>query len=259
VPAASHLDSGVVRGLEAGPVPAWELGDTVLRAVRGHHAFEGCVEQLATAIRLGVYPRGSTLPPERELAERLGVSRATLREAMAGLRAADFVQTTRGRGGGTVVCYRPRRPSARGARALGPRSEHLRDTLVFRRVVEPGAAYIAASRTLSGAERDLLEVAHDEVAGATDPAEHRQADSRFHLAVAAVTDSALTVQSVTVVQADLHDMLSVIPVLPVNIEHSDRQHRLILDAVLGGEPTRARRVMESHCDDTAALLRGLLT
>jgi GntR family transcriptional repressor for pyruvate dehydrogenase complex len=129
---------------------------------------------------------------------------------------------------------------------------------VFRRVVEPGAAYIAASRTLSAAERDLLEVAHDEVAGATDPAEHRQADSRFHLAVAAVTDSALTVQSVTVVQADLHDMLSAIPVLAVNIEHSDRQHRLILGAVLASEPTRARRVMERHCDDTAALLRGLL-
>jgi GntR family transcriptional repressor for pyruvate dehydrogenase complex len=227
--------------------------------VRGHHAFEGCVEQLATAIRLGVYSRGTALPPERELAERMGVSRATLREAIAALRTADFVQTTRGRGGGTVVCYRPRKPSTRGARALGPRSEHLRDTLVFRRVVEPGAAYIAASRELGPGEQDLLVAAHDEVAGATDPAAHRQADSRFHLAVAAVTDSPLTVRSVTVVQSDLHDMLSVIPMLPVNIEHSDRQHRLLLGAVLKGDATKARRVMESHCDDTAALLRGLLS
>jgi GntR family transcriptional repressor for pyruvate dehydrogenase complex len=231
----------------------------VLRAVRGHHAFEGCVEQLATAIRLGVYSRGTALPPERELAERLGVSRATLREAIAALRTAEFVQTTRGRGGGTVVSYRPRKPSTRGARALGPRSEHLRDTLVFRRVVEPGAAYIAASRELGSGEQDLLVAAHDEVAGATDPAAHRQADSRFHLAVAAVTDSPLTVRSVTVVQSDLHDMLSVIPVLPVNIEHSDRQHRQLLGAVLKGDATKARRVMESHCDDTAALLRGLLS
>jgi GntR family transcriptional regulator, transcriptional repressor for pyruvate dehydrogenase complex len=239
--------------------PSLELGETVLRAVRGHHAFEGCVEQLATAIRLGVYSRGTALPPERELAERMGVSRATLREAIAALRTADFVQTTRGRGGGTVVCYRPRKPSTRGARALGPRSEHLRDTLVFRRVVEPGAAYIAASRELGPGEQDLLVAAHDEVAGATDPAAHRQADSRFHLAVAAVTDSPLTVRSVTVVQSDLHDMLSVIPMLPVNIEHSDRQHRLLLGAVLKGDATKARRVMESHCDDTAALLRGLLS
>src|SRR6187455_1259942 len=115
--------------------PSQHLPAAVLRPVRGHHAFEACVEQLATAIRLGVYPRGSTLPPERELAERLGVSRATLREAIAALRAADFVSTTRGRGGGTVVDYRPQKPSARRARALLPRSEHLHDVLVFRRVV----------------------------------------------------------------------------------------------------------------------------
>jgi len=68
----------------------------------------------------------------------------------------------------------------------------------------------------------------------------------------------VTVRSVAAVQADLHDMLSAIPVLEKNIDHSNRQHRLLLDAVLDGEPTRARRVMESHCDDTAALLRGLL-
>jgi GntR family transcriptional repressor for pyruvate dehydrogenase complex len=238
--------------------PSIELSESVLRAVRTHHAFEGCVEQLATAIRLGVYPRGSALPPERDLAERLGVSRATLREAIAALRAADFVNTTRGRGGGTVVSYRPTKPSSRRARALAPRSEALRDTLVFRRVVEPGACHIAADRDLSAEQRELLVVSHDEVAGATDPADHRQADSRFHLAIAAVTDSPQTMRAVATVQADLHDMLNAIPVLDVNLDHSNRQHRLILNAVLKGEATKARRVMESHCDDTAALLRGLL-
>ena len=239
-------------------IPSIELSETVLRAVRGHHVFEGCVEQLATSIRLGVYPRGTSLPPERELADRMGVSRATLREAIAALRSADFVQTTRGRGGGTVVSYRPRKPSSRRARALAPRSLELRDTLVFRRVVEPGACHVAAGRELSADQRRFLSAAHDEVAAATDPAEHRQADSRFHLAVAAVTESPLTVRSVAAVQSDLHDMLSAIPVLETNIAHSSRQHRTILSAILRGDATTARRVMESHCDDTAALLRGLL-
>jgi GntR family transcriptional repressor for pyruvate dehydrogenase complex len=234
------------------------LSESVLRPVRGHHAFEGCVEQLATAIRLGVYPYGSTLPPERDLAELLGVSRATLREAIAALRAAELVTTTRGRGGGTVVRHRPKKPSSRGARALVPRSEHLRDTLVFRRVVEPGACHIAASRELTSEHRALLRAAHDEVAAATDPGEHRQADSRFHLAIASVTQSPLTMQAVASVQADLHDMLVAIPVLDVNIAHSNAQHHAIVEAVLAGDSARARRVMESHCDDTAALLRGLL-
>ena len=64
------------------------LTEVVLRPVRGHHAFEACVEQLGTLIRLGVYPLGTTLPSERVLADRLHVSRATLREAMAALREA---------------------------------------------------------------------------------------------------------------------------------------------------------------------------
>ena len=46
------------------------IGEAILRRVRGQHPFESCVEQLATAIRLGVYEHGSMLPPERELAER---------------------------------------------------------------------------------------------------------------------------------------------------------------------------------------------
>ena len=78
------------------------------------------MEQLGTAIRLGVYPLGTTLPPERELAARLEVSRATLREAMAALREAGLVETTRGRGGGTVVTLKARTPSARAAARVSP-------------------------------------------------------------------------------------------------------------------------------------------
>ena len=238
--------------------PSGDLSEAVLRPVRGHHAFEGCVEQLATAIRLGVYPLGSSLPPERDLAERLAVSRATLREAIAALRAAGLVRTTRGRGGGTVVDYRPSAPAEGAALDLGDRTGYFRDVLVARRVVEPGACHVAASRDLTEEEREFLHAAHAEVADATDPADHRQADSRFHLAIATMSGSPLLVQAVTSVQSDLHLMLDAIPVLPVNIEHSSRQHRTIVNAILKGEATRARRVMENHCDDTAALLRGLL-
>jgi GntR family transcriptional repressor for pyruvate dehydrogenase complex len=234
------------------------LGDAVLRSVRGHHAFEGCVEQLATAIRLGVYPRGSSLPTERDLAERMGVSRATLREAIAALRMADMVRTTRGRGGGTVVSYRPEAPAKGGSPGIADRREELLDSLTFRRVVEPGACYIAASRSLTASERMVLTTALAAVDHAEDSAVHRQADSRLHLAIASVTASPMTISSVTEVQACLHDMLQAIPVLEVNIEHSTRQHRAIVEAILAGEATKARRAMEQHCDDTAALLRGLL-
>lgn len=239
--------------------PAAGLPEAVLRPVRGHHAFEACVEQLATAMRLGVYPLGSVLPPERELAARLQVSRATLREAMAALRQAGLVETTRGRGGGTVVTLKPRTPSARAAARVSPeRRAAWLDALDFRRVIEPGAAGLAASQPLPEPARARLQHALDEVTSAGKPAAHRQADSRFHLTIAALTQSPRMVEAVTSVQATLHEMLLAIPVLDTNIAHSDRQHTAVARAILGGRPERARRAMEEHCDDTAALLRGLV-
>lgn len=235
-----------------------DLGDAVLRPVRGHHAFEACVEQLGTTIRLGVYPRGSTLPPERELASRMGVSRATLREAMAALREAGLVATRRGRGGGTVVTLKPTTPSRSSARRTASRHQGWLDALDFRRIVEPGACQLAASTVISDSYRRALLDAHDAVANAHQPGAHRQADSRFHLTIATLTGSPRTIEAVTSVQATLHEMLSAIPVLEANIAHSDRQHARIVRAILAGRAGDARRVMEQHCDDTAALLRGLV-
>lgn len=234
-----------------------DLADVVIGAARGRHAFEDCVERLATAIRLGVYPYGTALPPERELAVRIGVSRATLREAIAALRAAGMVRTTRGRGGGNLVDHEPTTPGDAEPDLLITRRPELAGSLVFRRVVEPGACLTAAGQTLGGAQQRMLTAALRAVAGAVDPAEHRQADSRLHLAIAALTGSTQLVDAVTGVQADLHDMLIAIPVLPVNIEHSNAQHEVIVDAILAGDGLRARGEMEHHCDDTAALLRGL--
>ena len=241
------------------PDGSTDLTQAVLRPARGYHAFEACVEQLATTIRLGVYPRGSMLPPERELAQRLHVSRSTLREAMAALRQAGLVETTRGRGGGTVVTLKPRTPSGRAAaRVPAARRQDWLDALDFRRIVEPGAAQMAAAADLEDGARAQLEKAHADVVAARRPAQHRQADSRFHLTVATLTGSARVMEAVTSVQSTLHEMLLAIPVLEANIAHSDRQHAALVRAILGGRPDRARQVMEEHCDDTAALLRGLV-
>ncbi len=235
------------------------LSAEVLRPVRGHHAFEACVEQLATLIRLGVYARGATLPPERELASSLEVSRATLREAMAAMRQAGLVQTTRGRGGGTVVTMRPTAPSSRAAsRRTNATREDWIDTLDFRRIVEPGAAALAAATELDDQKRGRLRAAHEAVASAGGAAMHRQADSRFHLTVAALSGSSRVMEAVTAIQSTMHEMLSAIPVLDANIAHSDTQHSRLVKAILAGRSDRARQVMEQHCDDTAALLRGLL-
>ena len=53
-------------------------------------------------------------------------------------------------------------------------------------------------------------------------------------------------------------MLLAIPVLDANIAHSDRQHAALVAAILARQARPGPRGHGEHCDDTAALLRGLL-
>jgi GntR family transcriptional regulator, transcriptional repressor for pyruvate dehydrogenase complex len=233
---------------------------SVFSPVPVRNAFEVTVERLAQSIRLGVLVGGDRLPPERELADTLGVSRVTLREAIKALRAADLVESRRGRGGGTFVVA-PTAPSMQSPGRAGEFDDvrpALNDTLDLRRIVEPGAAALAATRTLSAADRSTL---HRCLAEATscDPGSRRLADCRLHMAIAAAGESASVAAVVADVQMRLTELLRAIPVIPANIHHSDRQHQAIVAAILGGQPDLARAEMEEHVDGTAALLRGLLS
>jgi GntR family transcriptional repressor for pyruvate dehydrogenase complex len=237
--------------------PDAPLVDAMLHPVRGHMAFESCVEQLGSAIQLGIFRPGSKLPNERDLAERLNVSRATLREAISALRTAGFVTTTRGRGGGTVV-----EPVAgewpTGLSAGKGRHAEIEDIVVFRSVIEPGAAYQAAKTVLDHEQRTLLTECLGEFAEATAPADYRQADARLHLAIASVCGSDELSMACGLVQAKVHQFLAEIPFLQTNIANSNEQHYTIVHAILDGDAERARFVMHEHCDATAALLKGLL-
>jgi GntR family transcriptional regulator, transcriptional repressor for pyruvate dehydrogenase complex len=231
---------------------------SVFSPVPVRNAFEVTVERLAQSIRLGVVIEGDRLPPERELAETFGVSRVTLREAIKALRDIGLLESRRGRGGGTFVVS-PKLVRARPNAQLSRSLQHtLDDALDLRRVVEPGAAALAATRTLTAADRATL---HRCLTEATEgaPDSRRLADSRLHMAIAAAGGSA----SVTAVMADVQlrvdELLRAIPVIPANIAHSDRQHAAIIDAIFAGQPDRARIEMEEHVDGTAALLRGFLS
>ena len=83
----------------------------VLRPVRQGNAFEETVERLLTVIKLGLVGPGERFPAERELAAQLGISRLTLREAIGAMAQAGYVQSRRGRFGGTFVIYTQPPPS----------------------------------------------------------------------------------------------------------------------------------------------------
>ena len=231
---------------------------SVFSPVPVRNAFEVTVERLAQSIRLGVLVDGERLPPERELAETFGVSRVTLREAIKALRDAGLVESRRGRGGGTFVLSPKLQRPRRTAQIADSIAHSLDDALDLRRVVEPGAAALAATRTLTAADRASM-TRYLDAATHCGERDRRLTDSRLHLAIAALGGSASVTAVVADVQMRLDELLRAIPVIPTNIAHSDVQHAAIVDAILAGQADRARVEMEEHIDGTAALLRGFLS
>ncbi len=202
---------------------------------------------------------GDRLPSERDLAARLNVSRVTLREAIHALTEAGYVESRRGRYGGTFVneqLPKPRRtPAKRLARELG---DGLEDALVLRAALETGAAEAAAARSLSEAEREHLRRCLAETSTAK-LSDYRRLDSRLHLAIAEVTGSPSLTSATADVRMRLNELLDAIPLLERNIEHSNEQHQAIVDAILAGDEEAARRAMQEHLSGTAALLRAFLS
>jgi GntR family transcriptional regulator, transcriptional repressor for pyruvate dehydrogenase complex len=235
------------------------ITDAVFRAVRSGNAFEETVERLLEGIKLGIYAPGDRLPTERELTRRLGISRITLRDALHELSTAGYVETKRGRFGGTFVLRQPD-PLSPDAVDMGS----LADALTFRRVVETGAAEMAARATLTQQQReelaDCLALVQDAVREAGNGASvgYRQADTRLHLAIADAAGSPLLTASVVEARVRLVDLLNAIPMLRRNLDHANVQHARIVHAILNGSPDRARRAMEEHVAGTAALLRAFL-
>ncbi|PTT70785.1 FadR/GntR family transcriptional regulator [Arthrobacter sp. HMWF013] len=226
----------------------------VVRPARHGNVFEETIERLLQNIKLGLFAVGEKLPPERELAELLGVSRATLRDALAELQKAGYVEVQRGRYGGTYVCGRP---------SAGPGSfpeldpAEVEDILTFRNVLEPAAASLAAKATLSPSQRSHLLKTLAEVASA--PAElYRPKDARFHVAIAEVTGSPSLARAVADVRSKVSDLLDRIPLLEPNLEHSNQQHQAIMDAILRGDGEEAFRMAQDHLQGTASLLHGFL-
>ncbi|MGW4523248.1 FadR/GntR family transcriptional regulator [Amycolatopsis sp. NPDC004378] len=229
-------------------------GEALFRPVRAGNAFEETVERLLQAIRLGVVGAGERLPSERELAERLGVSRVTLREAIRALSDAGYVESRRGRYGGTFVNDTlPGPPEPDGEiDAVG-----LEDALCLRYVLETGAAEMAAARSLSPADRQHLTGTLAEASGANLD-DYRRKDSRLHLAIAEVTASGSLTTAMADARTRVNQLLDRIPLLPPNLEHSNAQHEAIVDAILAGDAVAARQAMAEHIEGTASLLRAFL-
>lgn len=200
--------------------------------------------QLERAIVVGVFAEGDRLPPEQVLAEALGVSSITLRQSLAELRAKGYLETRRGRGGGSFVSAGRGGSRARLLQGLAERSTgELRELGDFAASIGEGAARRAATRA---DEDDLAQIrrASAEFERSIGPEALRRADSRFHLALSVAAHSTRLANATLQVHGELAALTWLQEDTAAAQERSAQEHAAIVravadrDADLAGARTR---------------------
>lgn len=231
----------------------------------GHRTMHGrVVEWLGRRIVSGELPLGNRLPNEAELAAQLQVSRGGVREAVKALAAKGLVEP-RPRLGTRVL---PRTEWNLMDREVidwhGPDSDpaFLAELVELRRMVEPGAAELAARRAtaeqLAGLGEAYLAMAgHAPRLAAKDAFAKDSfvsADLRFHLTLLRASGNQLLKQLGRLLEPSLRHGFNVTSQVPGGVDTTLPLHRAVLVAVRAGRPVAASRAMRRLIDTTAAVV-----
>jgi GntR family transcriptional regulator, transcriptional repressor for pyruvate dehydrogenase complex len=235
--------------------------ETSLGTVRTPASYEIVLEQIRRAIQLGRYGPGDRLPVERELAQQLGVSRTTVREAIRVLEGEGLVKTRRGRNGGLIVIGQYQSP-AESRRLLRARLTEIEHVFDFRVAVEAATARIAAERRK---ERDLarlrgpLNTMAELAAGDRSKVTYSQflaVDADFHLGIAGVTGNPFMRKAVEDSRAA---MFLPIGALFTELHPSANEfHEEIFAGIEARDTARAERAMIAHIEGTREAVRGFI-
>lgn len=219
--------------------------------IKTERAADAVARHLETLIVEGTLRPGQRLLAERDLAQRLDVSRPTLRDGLKILQDKGLLDNGDGRG---------MRVARLGAAAiadpllalLAARPDVAEDYLEFRDIVESQAAALAAQRA-TGTDRDRIadcltqiDAAHQ----AADPAAEADADAALHLAIYEASHNVVVLQIMRALSANLRSDVSKnrarLFTLPAIRDVLRDQHRAIAQAILDGTPDAARQAAHDH-------------
>ena len=227
--------------------------ESVFTPVHPATTFEETVERLGTAIRTGILPAGSRLPAERMLADELGISRSTLRQALTTLVQSGHLIALRGRSGGTFVTERP--PLAEtSAMPLGADAWALLD---YRVAIETGATMLAGERA-KPLDLDRLDRLVERMTEVVDFDIYRRADIRFHIGLAEAARSPRLVSAMTEVQGRMSELITRIAHPPEVLNHANDQHGQLVRLLRRQDAVRAVALIREHIEGTEHILAGLL-
>ena len=221
---------------------------TILEPVKKIRLYESIVQQIQHLILSGNLKSGERLPPERELAEQLNVSRTSIREALRALEMMGFLVSRVGTGGGTYV----REISLDSiispfSQVLLRNDEFIVELLELRLFLEIEVARLAALRrteeTLTAMETAIDRMAKDIEEGGTG----LNGDNDFHRAIASAANNRV----IQLLQNMCGDLLEVEREehLKNDIRESVRaldQHKKILSAIRKNDDEKAGQIMSRH-------------
>ena len=217
-----------------------------LQTIEPRRLYRQIADQLRALIAAGEFALGSRLPPERDLAVQLGVSRPSVREALIALEVEGLVEVRMG--SGIYVTAPGPAPAAQSrdvGAALGPF-----DIIHARQLIESELAAVAARHKDSASlkrMRAAVKRMEDDIALGVMPI---RGDRDFHIALAEASDNAALVRVVT----DLFDERNnpLFEQLGRHFENARSwrqavaEHRAVLRAVAAGDVAAARAAMRSH-------------
>jgi GntR family transcriptional regulator, transcriptional repressor for pyruvate dehydrogenase complex len=212
------------------------------QSIEPRRLYRQIADQIRSLIRSGEFPAGSRLPPERDLARQLGVSRPSVREAVIALEVEGLVEVRIGSG----IYVRAPEPSRPSAEATAGPFELLR----ARYVIEAECAALAA-KSAKRAQLEDIEVALQDMERQIDAGHVPLAEDRmFHLRIAEATGNGALVAVIKMLWEErtgpLHQQL----------EHhyesldlwrsASAEHRAVLRAIVSKDPDAARSRMQRH-------------
>jgi GntR family transcriptional regulator, transcriptional repressor for pyruvate dehydrogenase complex len=235
-----RYSSQTIAGRVAGFAATRAGGCAVYKLVRTSRLYEQIVQQIEESIVKGSLKPGDQLPAERELAQRFGVSRTAVREAVKALREKGLVEAYSGRGtfitdGTTQAVRQSLDLMVKIGQPEG--SSHLAEVaaLAAIRIQEPELATMREAVAVMDRARQ-------------DPDAYIEADLDFHLALAEGAANPLILSLLDSIVGLLREQRLRIFQVPGGPERGQFHHKRILDAVEHHNSEEARKAMRSHLE-----------
>jgi len=208
---------------------------------------EDVVDRLRQMIQSGQLVAGDRLPPERDLAKLLGVSRPTLRAGIRSLTAIGILQSRQG--AGTFVSKADKSPMLDSAPLQMMAALHgftSDEMFEARLALEMSIAALAAERASSEQMTLMAEEVTGMYASLTNPEQYLVHDMRFHQTIAAASNNRILTSLMNMVAKILFEERSKTVKRALDLKDSAEQHHNIYRAMREHDPEAARQAMREH-------------